>query len=83
MKLAMIGLGKMGANMARRLIGGGHEVVGYNLETAVTFGPDPIAGPVINASRSVIFASLGTDFAAAARNAALELREAINAARSN
>ncbi|MCB8938487.1 MAG: decarboxylating 6-phosphogluconate dehydrogenase [Ardenticatenaceae bacterium] len=36
MKLAMIGLGKMGANMARRLIGGGHEVVGYNLETAVT-----------------------------------------------
>ncbi|MBK7893742.1 MAG: decarboxylating 6-phosphogluconate dehydrogenase [Candidatus Promineifilaceae bacterium] len=36
MKLAMIGLGKMGANMARRLIGGGHAVVGYNLETAVT-----------------------------------------------
>ena len=36
MKLAMIGLGKMGANMARRLIAGGHEVVGYNLETAVT-----------------------------------------------
>lgn len=26
----------MGANMARRLIQGGHEVVGYNLETAVT-----------------------------------------------
>jgi 6-phosphogluconate dehydrogenase len=36
MKLAMIGLGKMGANMAQRLIQGGHEVVGYNLETAVT-----------------------------------------------
>ena len=36
MKLAMIGLGKMGANMARRLIGEDHEVVGYNLETAVT-----------------------------------------------
>ena len=36
MKLAMIGLGKMGANMARRLIRDGHEVVGYNLETAVT-----------------------------------------------
>lgn len=29
MKLAMIGLGKMGANMARRLIQGGHDVVGY------------------------------------------------------
>ena len=36
MKLAMIGLGKMGANMARRLIRDGHEVVGYNLEAAVT-----------------------------------------------
>ena len=36
MKLAMIGLGKMGANMATRLIQGGHEVVGYNLDTAVT-----------------------------------------------
>ncbi|MEM9776235.1 MAG: NAD(P)-binding domain-containing protein, partial [Chloroflexota bacterium] len=26
MKLAMVGLGKMGANMARRLIKDGHEV---------------------------------------------------------
>ncbi|MBN1847393.1 MAG: decarboxylating 6-phosphogluconate dehydrogenase [Deltaproteobacteria bacterium] len=30
MQLAMIGLGRMGINMARRLIKGGHEVVGYN-----------------------------------------------------
>ncbi len=30
MKIAMVGLGKMGANMAQRLIGGGHEVVGYD-----------------------------------------------------
>jgi 6-phosphogluconate dehydrogenase len=30
MRLAMIGLGKMGANMARRLCRGGIEVVGYN-----------------------------------------------------
>jgi 6-phosphogluconate dehydrogenase len=30
MQLAMIGLGKMGANMARKLARGGHEVVGYN-----------------------------------------------------
>ena len=30
MKLAMIGLGKMGANMVRRLIRGGHQVVGFN-----------------------------------------------------
>ncbi len=36
MKLAMIGLGKMGGNMSRRLIKGGHQVVGYNLEPEST-----------------------------------------------
>jgi 6-phosphogluconate dehydrogenase len=36
MKLAMIGLGKMGANMSRRLMADGHEVVGYNLGKEVT-----------------------------------------------
>jgi 6-phosphogluconate dehydrogenase len=30
MDIAMIGLGKMGGNMARRLLRGGHRVVGYN-----------------------------------------------------
>lgn len=36
MELAMIGLGKMGANMARRLQAGGHRVVAFDLnETAV------------------------------------------------
>jgi 6-phosphogluconate dehydrogenase len=30
MKLGMIGLGRMGANMATRLVRGGHEVVGYD-----------------------------------------------------
>src|SRR3569832_2652723 len=30
MRMAMVGLGKMGANMARRLCRGGIEVVGYN-----------------------------------------------------
>jgi 3-hydroxyisobutyrate dehydrogenase-like beta-hydroxyacid dehydrogenase len=30
MQMAMIGLGRMGANMARRLRRGGIEVVGYN-----------------------------------------------------
>lgn len=29
MKIGMIGLGRMGANMAERLIGEGHQVVGY------------------------------------------------------
>jgi 6-phosphogluconate dehydrogenase len=31
MQLGMIGLGKMGANMSERLIRGGHDVVGYDL----------------------------------------------------
>jgi 6-phosphogluconate dehydrogenase len=30
MQIAMIGLGKMGANMAQRLMRGGHQVVGYD-----------------------------------------------------
>jgi 6-phosphogluconate dehydrogenase len=29
MQIGMVGLGRMGGNMARRLIAGGHEVVGY------------------------------------------------------
>ena len=36
MELGMIGLGRMGGNMARRLIKGGHRVVAYNRS------PDPI-----------------------------------------
>ena len=35
MKLALIGLGKMGANMVRRLRRGGIEVVGYNRSTEI------------------------------------------------
>ena len=43
MKLAMIGLGRMGGNMARRLIEGGHEVVAFDrdpdaLEEVCGFG---------------------------------------------
>ncbi len=30
MKIAMIGLGRMGMNMAKRLIHGGHEIIAYN-----------------------------------------------------
>ena len=30
MEIAMIGLGRMGANMAQRLMRGGHKVVGYD-----------------------------------------------------
>ena len=34
MKVGMIGLGRMGGNMARRLIAGGHEVVAYDHDPA-------------------------------------------------
>ena len=45
MKLAMIGLGKMGANMTERLIRGGHDVVAFDLrddavEAAVEVGAE-------------------------------------------
>jgi len=30
MQIAMVGLGRMGMNMAKRLLQGGHEVVAYN-----------------------------------------------------
>jgi len=40
MDLGMIGLGKMGANMAERLVRGGHRVVGFDLS------PDSVAGIV-------------------------------------
>ncbi len=36
MKLAMVGLGKMGANMVRRLVKDGHEVVAYDLDSTAT-----------------------------------------------
>ena len=36
MELAMIGLGKMGANMAQRLLKAGHRVVGVNRSPEIT-----------------------------------------------
>ena len=41
------------------------------------------AGILVNSSRGIIFASQGDDYAEAARAAALELRDAINAQRSS
>ncbi len=38
MKLGMIGLGRMGGNMARRLMRGGHEVVAYDRDPAAVAG---------------------------------------------
>ncbi|MBS3783760.1 MAG: decarboxylating 6-phosphogluconate dehydrogenase [Anaerolineae bacterium] len=37
MELGLVGLGKMGANMARRLSRDGHRVVGYNLSVEVAY----------------------------------------------
>jgi 6-phosphogluconate dehydrogenase (decarboxylating) len=36
MQLGMVGLGRMGGNMAKRLRGDGHEVIGYARDPAVS-----------------------------------------------
>jgi orotidine-5'-phosphate decarboxylase len=52
---------------------------GGDLESAVRYGCDSRGyRAVINASRSIIYASAGEDFAEAARAAAIELRDEIN-----
>ncbi len=52
---------------------------GGDIEEAVRNGMDhDRAGMIINSSRSIIYASPETDFAAAARNAAMNLRNEIN-----
>ena len=47
MKLAMIGLGKMGANMARRLMKDGHAVVAFDLDLVIGLGVGPVDLDVI------------------------------------
>jgi len=54
---------------------------GGDLDAAVRYGRDLVAGPVINAGRQVIYASAGLDFAEAARATARDLRDAINMSR--
>lgn len=44
MQIAMIGLGRMGANMAQRLLRGGHEVVGYDPAVAARSGLEEKGG---------------------------------------
>ncbi|HVJ88896.1 MAG TPA: NAD(P)-binding domain-containing protein, partial [Labilithrix sp.] len=34
MQIAIVGLGKMGGNMVRRLLGGGHEVVAWDRDAS-------------------------------------------------
>lgn len=56
---------------------------GGDLAAAVAHGADERAGPVINAGRSVLYASSGVDFAEMARAAAVRLRDDINARRQS
>lgn len=77
--------------MARRLAPQANFLIpgvgaqGGDLAAAAQYGPDPMAGPVISASRSILYAGVGTNFAtggaAAARAAAQALRDQINAQR--
>ncbi|MBI4203128.1 MAG: orotidine-5'-phosphate decarboxylase [Chloroflexi bacterium] len=54
---------------------------GGDLEQSVRFGTNAAGRrAVINSSRGIIYASKGGDFAGAARRAAMQLRDAINAA---
>jgi 6-phosphogluconate dehydrogenase len=50
MQIGMVGLGRMGGNMARRLLRGGHEVVAWNREYART---EELAGLGAVAARTV------------------------------
>ena len=38
MEIGMIGLGRMGANMTRRLLAGGHHVIGYDQDSGIAGG---------------------------------------------
>ena len=58
MQLGMIGLGRMGANMVRRLEKGGHECVGFDIDTAAV---DELVGEGMTGAASVV------DFVAARR----------------
>lgn len=54
---------------------------GGDLEAAVRYGPDAVAGPLISAARTILYASAGADFDQAARAAAQKMRDEINALR--
>jgi 6-phosphogluconate dehydrogenase len=58
MKLGMIGLGKMGGNMTERLLGGGHEVVVFDLDPEVTKRVGSAPGAAAAASLDDVVARL-------------------------
>ncbi len=42
MKIGMIGLGRMGGNMARRLMAGGHQIVAYDRDAEAVAALDTL-----------------------------------------
>ena len=58
MKLGMIGLGKMGGNMTERLLGGGHEVVVFDLNAEVARKVGSAPGAAAAASLEDVVARL-------------------------
>ncbi|MBS0211581.1 MAG: decarboxylating 6-phosphogluconate dehydrogenase [Proteobacteria bacterium] len=54
MDLGMIGLGRMGANMAQRLILGGHRVVGYDPSEAARKGLDDKGGEAADSLQALV-----------------------------
>ena len=59
MELGLIGLGRMGANMAQRLVRGGHRVVGFDLDDAARTAAAG-AGAEIAAGAEALLAMLAT-----------------------
>ena len=60
MDLGMIGLGRMGANMARRLLAGGHRVIGFNRSPGTTRQLAAEAGLVPAFTIAELIAALST-----------------------
>lgn len=54
MKLGMIGLGRMGANMAERLIDGGHEVVGFDFSRDAIERLDEAGGTGVSSLEAMV-----------------------------
>ncbi len=59
----------------------GIGVQGGDLELAVRYGGRSGGGPILASSRQILYASRGSNFAGAARQAAIELRQRINSIR--
>ncbi len=59
MEVGFVGLGKMGANMVLRLLGGGHRVVGYSLQYDSSLGIEEAGGEVVS-SLDVMLERLAT-----------------------